>query len=155
YISGPITDRIRFSLAAYEHKSDGYFKFLAPLTGHPEAIEQTSVRAKLQADITDDLSATLSYNYGLSSDPRGIFFTTYDHRPAFLPPAGPPGTVAFNYDTLLRGITNEYNLKLAWKTPIGTLTSYSGYALRRSDEHYDFDGTYQDLASSIFRFREP
>jgi iron complex outermembrane receptor protein len=69
YISGPITDRVRYSVAGYYRKTDGYNKQL-DATGQVVSdkltpLSQASVRAKVEADITDKLTGTFAYNYGL------------------------------------------------------------------------------------------
>lgn len=153
YISGPISDTVRYSLAGYYRESDGYITFApGPRSGDAAPLRQGSFRAKLQWDVTEDLTATFGYNYGLSDDGRGILFTTQDRRPAFLGPAAPLGQVAYNYNNINKGTVNEYTLTVVYDTSFGTISSYSGYAQRKSAQEFDFDGSYQDLSSSVFRF---
>jgi len=166
FLSGPISDRFRFSIAAYARDTHGYLQFSpkpstagpTPSSDNAAPIKQQSFRAKLEADLTEKLSATLAYNYGLSADPRGNLFTPRDHtRPA--DPAPPLRAtdrlqMSYNYETLNLVRVQEPTLKLEWKTAIGTLTSYTGYARRKTDQDFDTDGTYTDITSSQNRYQE-
>lgn len=162
YVSGPLSESIRFSIAGYFRRGDGYLGLADPAVyalnpndptitarGDAAPIKQRSVRTKLQADVTETLTATLAYNYAFSEDTRGLMFTTYDHRPSYLPPAPPRDQVAFNYDVSQPAQTNEGTLTLTWKTGIGTLSSYSGYTHVGVPQAFDFDGTYSDLSSVV------
>jgi iron complex outermembrane receptor protein len=153
YISGPITDKIRFMAAGSFRDSDGWIK-MAPdplnpaVTGGDAApIVQHSVRTKLEADITDNLKATLAGNYALTSDATGDILTPFAYVPSYLPPsfrATKFGEGSYNYFNEISVATNEGTLTLEYKTPIGTLTSYSGYSYKRFRVAFDFDGTYVD-----------
>ncbi|MFC4594533.1 TonB-dependent receptor [Sphingobium tyrosinilyticum] len=158
YISGPLTDWLRFGLAGYLRKTDGYLDFAEPTrSGNAAPIKQQSIRSKVQADLASNFTATLGFNYGLSSDPRGNLFTPRDHitpATALLPRATDPMEMSYNYRTANRAKVYEGTLKLEWNTDIGTLTSYSGYARRNSRQDFDTDGTYADIASSENSYRE-
>jgi iron complex outermembrane receptor protein len=163
YISGPISDRLRYSLSAYVRKTPGYYDLLnvqGQKIGDATPIHNYSARAKLQADITDDFKATLAYNFNELMDGRGSMFGIESGRgslTALLPPkAGrlyEPRTFA-GIGTRQLTITNEGTLTLAWTTPIGTLTSYSGYAYRRIRGDFDFDGFPVQLSSNGTRYIE-
>ncbi|CAN7272281.1 TonB-dependent receptor [Phenylobacterium sp. LjRoot225] len=150
YISGPISDRLRFSLAGYTRDSDGYIKKADPANtsqtkGHAAPIDQRSVRFKLEGDVTSKLVATLGLNYSAVNDPRGILFSGFDHVPPTIPAsvrAPRFGTAAFNGVNRNLVITQETTLKLAYDTPIGTLTSYTGFQHRHNKSAFDTDGTY-------------
>lgn len=161
YLSGPLSDMFSFSIAGYYRESDGHLEFADPAVFAPNPsspamptssnaapIEQRSVRTKLQAQFSDSFTATLAYNYGYSDVINGNLYTTYSHRPTFLPAAPPTGQVAYNYDTVQRAESNGVTLKLEWETGIGTLTSYSGYLEIENPLRFDFDGTYADLTYS-------
>jgi iron complex outermembrane receptor protein len=162
YISGPINDRIRYSLAAYGRKSDGYNKQLDTsgnvISDKLTPTDQVSIRTKLEADVTDKLTATLAYNYGLSSDARGVLFTVYQYPTAALPKpparATQPYTGMANSPPEAMGMVNEGTVKLAYQTPIGTLTSYTGYAHRINKLAFDFDGSYVDYIRSYQKYAE-
>lgn len=159
YVSGPFSDSVRFGVAAYAHDTDGYIKLSDPnvIGGKTNIdaarIKQQSVRAKLEADVTENLELTLAYNYGLSSDPRGSLFTPFDHVPASHP--SPPSLavgqdlVSFNYQTESRATTNEGTARLAVDSGFGKILLYGGYARREIDQAYDFDGTYTDLGTTV------
>jgi iron complex outermembrane receptor protein len=168
YFSSPITDKLAFSVAAYWRKSDGWLDFADPATHAPAGVnpaampdaddpaplEQRSVRTKLRANITDNLTATLAYNYGYSNSVNGNLYSTYEYRPATLPPAPKFGEVAYNYDTKQLAKTDEVRLKVEWLTDIGTLTSYTGYTRIVNPLQFDFDGTYADLSSTTSNFKQ-
>jgi iron complex outermembrane receptor protein len=151
YISGPISDRVRFAVAAYGRKSDGYIKALdatGKVAGDAAPQRQASIRTKLEFEVTDKLTATLGYNYGLSRDARGQIFTVMQYSFA-VPPAPPrasqPNTASTNRWSDLLGITNEGTLKLVYRTSVGDLTSYTGVAERKTKGAFDFDGSFADL----------
>ncbi len=159
YISGPITDRIRFSLAGYGRKSDGYYDLLDATgreKGDAAPTASYSVRTKLQADVTDDLTVTLAYNFTQLEDPRGVLFNVEKYRSAALPPKVgqlyDPRTFATNRDSAQFNIVDEGTVTVIYKTPIGTISSYTGGAHRRIKQVFDFDGSYLDLSFSNVRF---
>jgi iron complex outermembrane receptor protein len=163
YISGPITDRLRYSLSAYGRKTDGYYDLLnaqGQKIGNATPIHNYSARAKLQADVTDDFKVTLAYNFNELMDGRGSMFGIESGRgslTALLPPAQgrlyQPRTFA-GIGTRQLTITNEGTLTMAWTTPIGTLTSYTGYAYRRITGNFDFDGFPVQISTSGTRYIE-
>lgn len=158
YVSGPITDRIRFSLAGYTRDSDGYIKKADPTrpgqtNGDAAPIDQRSVRFKLQGDVTSDLTATLGLNYSAINDVRGVLFSGFDHVPPTFPLASRAprfGTAAFNGDNRNLVITQEATLTLAYNSPIGQLTSRTGFAHRRNKSAFDPDGTFVNAVYSWF-----
>ncbi|CAN7492389.1 TonB-dependent receptor [Phenylobacterium sp. LjRoot219] len=150
YVSGPISEQMRFSLAGYTRDSDGYIKKADPANpgqtkGDAAPIDQRSVRFKLQGDITDDLQATLGLNYNTMNDTRGILFSGFEHVPPTIPLAvrAPGfGTAAFNGVNRNLVITQEGTLTVRWNSDIGTLTSYTGFAHRKNKSAFDPDGTF-------------
>ena len=164
YVSGPVSNSVRFGLAGYYRQSDSYIKLISrtvpgEFAGPAAPIRQASVRGKLEVDLAENLTATLGYNFVHVDDPRANLYSTFELRPATIggqPFPGPPisitepGTAATNLPT--RGPTEAHQgtLKLAWDLGIGTLTSYTGYSKSVSDYNYDTDGTYLDLSSSKF-----
>ena len=152
YVSGPVTDQIRFSLAGYTRDSDGYIKKADPAhpgqtDGDAAPIDQRSVRFKLQGDVTSDLTATLGLNYSAINDVRGVLFSGFGHVPASIPlsvRAPEFGTAAFNRDNRNLVITQEATMTVAYNTPFGALTSHTGFAHRRNKSAFDPDGTFLD-----------
>jgi iron complex outermembrane receptor protein len=160
YVSGPITDRIRFSLAGFARNSDGYYDLLNSVgqkIGHAAPIESYSIRAKLQIDLTDKLTAMLAYNYTELQDPRGLMFTLESLRSAAVPPKVgrlyEPRTFATNhngneqFDQL-----HQPTLTLTYDTPIGKLTSYTGTTHSNVKQLFDVDGSYADLNYQNVRY---
>jgi iron complex outermembrane receptor protein len=157
YLSAPLSDKVGFIVAGTYRNSDGWIGLSDPANnqrtrGHANPIKQRALRAKLKAELTDNLKATLAYNYSLASDPSGLLFTPFEQVSPLLPNdnrrAVKFGTASSNYKQIASGEVNEGTLKIEWQTPIGTLTSYSGYAKRHFTTYFDFDGTYADLTFS-------
>jgi len=163
YLSGPITDRLRFSVSGYDRSSDGYIKLADPTVvggtrGDAAPMRQRSLRVKLEADPVDALTATLAYNYGLSDDPRGNLFTPLAHLGATV--AAPPLRAtgyrirSYNYEDVNLSTTHETTAKLVYRTPVGELSSYTGYGRRTFDAFFDLDGTFADTGYSRQRYIE-
>jgi iron complex outermembrane recepter protein len=157
YVSAPLSEKVGFIVAGSYRNSDGWIGLSDPANnlrtkGHANPIKQRALRSKLKAELSDDLRVTLAYNYGLSSDPSGILFTPFEHILPSVPGgnqrAARFGTASYNQKTLAASKTNEVTLKIEFDTPIGTLTSYTGYAKRAHRVAFDFDGTYSDLTFS-------
>lgn len=155
YISGPLADTIRLGVAAYGRRSDGYNRRLDAAgndIGNATPERQTSIRAKLEADLTSALTATLGYNYGLSQDPRPLTFAQFANTPASIPPSPPrasqPYEVSGNRPLISKARTHEGTLRLALDVGVGTLSSYTSYAKRTVAFEFDFDGSYVDLNGS-------
>lgn len=154
YVSGPISDTVRASLAAYLRDGDGYIKYVdragtGATSGHAAPFRQESIRGKVEVDLTDKLTGTFALNYGLSADPRGLLFTVYRAGGSVSPARPKPpfsaseqNTASPSFPTSDIAIVKEGTMKFAWKSDIGTLTSYTGYAHRNTKYDYDFDGTY-------------
>lgn len=158
YVSGPLSDNVRVLVAGAMRESDGHIKMTDPFdvsrTDGPAApVQQRSLRTKLEWDVTPDLRATFAYNYAYSSDATGVLFTTFAYQPATLPAgnnrANRFGTASYNHDSTTSTETHEGTMKLEWTTPLGVLTSYTGYADRHHEVDFDFDGTYVDSVYGI------
>lgn len=155
YISGPLSDRIRYSVAGYARNTDGYYDSLdnqGNVIGHAAPIRSISVRAKIEADVTDSLNMTLGANYTNYSDPRGLLFVV-ERYPLSLLPAAParatrPRTWTGNRVTEQDSTIKELTLTTIWKTALGDLTSYTGYARRDIDSQFDFDASFSDISFS-------
>lgn len=155
YVSGPITDGLSFSAAAYRRWSDGYIKLSNPTTiggptvGDASPRDQRSARLKLAWDPTENLKITLGYNYALNSDNRGNLYTPTAYAPPSVgtPPnySADPKQKSYNGANINKGVSNEYTLTASLDTSFGTLTSYTGVARRDYDLLFDFDGSYSDL----------
>lgn len=157
YISGPISEQVRFSAAGAVRESDGHIRLTDPTDvtrtdGDAAPVEQRSLRTKLEVDLSENLQATLGYNYAFASDATGVLFTPLNYIPAFLPGgnlrANRLGTASYNYGSEVSTETSEGTLKLRLTTPIGVFTSYTSQARRAHELDYDFDGTYADLTYS-------
>jgi iron complex outermembrane receptor protein len=153
FLAGPISDGLRFSLAGNYRYTPGYFKKVSPTTigeyiGDVGKMEQKGLTAKLEYDLTSNLTATLSYKYAFNQDDRVNYYSVYGHiNTAILPP--PPsratvyGTVAFYGPTYQFANRNEGDLKVVWKTGIGTLTSLTAYDFEHQQSAFDFASTYR------------
>jgi iron complex outermembrane receptor protein len=173
YLSGPITDRLGFSIAAAVRNSDGYDKWIGPtgaeINGRLAPQRQVTLRTKLQLEVTDWLTATAAYNYADSSDPRGDIFQFYAHTGSYFCVLNCFSVASMNRSTGAyegspdeRPITdvrlNEGTLKLEAQTPYGKLTSNTGFAHRGTTLDFDFDeswiaalDSYQYYAQDTFQ----
>lgn len=163
YISGPINDRIRYSVAGYKRDMEGYIELSDPErvgrgTGKFVPLEQEALRTKLEMDITESLTATLAYNYVYADDSRGMLFTPFDNVSPSVPE--PPARAvkrdmtSYNSKTTRPVTQNQYTLKLQWILPFGSLTSYTGHSSTIAENFYDTDGTYAQNSRTINRFDE-
>jgi iron complex outermembrane receptor protein len=178
-ISGPLTDKIGFSLAGTLRHTDGYYKIASRTTpgqfsGRGLGLEQESIRAKLKFDLTDSLTATLGYNFIHASDPRGVVFTPIENVAASyvtvsgVPVPGFVGVPVPGRSTRPTGLgevagdafeldyrQNEGSLKLELDTGIGKLRSITGYSLAKLRTVFDFGGSYvpDSYSPSLFRDR--
>ncbi|MBV1686138.1 TonB-dependent receptor [Novosphingobium sp. G106] len=161
YLSGPVTDKIRFSLSAYNRESDGYYKQLdstGRVVGNAAPIKQRSARAKLAFDLGENTTATIGANYALASDPRGVIFTVFDHASPLLPApparAAQPRTASGTIPSVQRVKLGEGTFKLEHSAGSGKITSYTGYAVRKTKSAYDFDSSPADLIISTADFTQ-
>jgi iron complex outermembrane receptor protein len=93
-------------------------------------------------------------------------YTLFQHvRPTFAgvsvfpiprspPRASAPRTGSFTTPPKALGLVNEGTVKLAYETPYGALTSYTGYAHRINKINFDFDGSIPDYTRSTGKFHE-
>lgn len=154
YISGPLTDNMRYSIAASDTRTDGWIDLVDPnqvgkSIGDAAPLEEQTVRAKLAVDFSPGVTATFGYNYFHSDKVLGLLFSPFEYRPSFYPPppVSPvkPGQAAYNRKTINPFDLHQGRLKLEFETPIGTLTSYTGYDYSTQEQTFDFDGSYADL----------
>ena len=155
FISGPVTNGIRLSLAGYAHAGDGYYALLdanGNRIGNAAPPHTYSIRAKAAVDLAPNLTATVGYNYLDFRDDRGAMFNNESARSAALPAQVgmlyQPRTFATNHYTLTQTVMNEGTGKIVWGTSIGTLTSYT---YRKYKGDFDFDGSYADYSFSYVR----
>lgn len=151
YISGPVSDKIGFSLAGTYRKTDGYYKKVSltdptQTKGRALGLEQESIRAKVKADLTENFRATIGYNYTRANDPRGVFFTPTENLTAGFNARnlGEVAGDAFALDFK----QHEGSLKLELDTGIGTLRSVTGYQHSTLATTYDSDGRYSRAGSA-------
>lgn len=144
YLSGPINDTVAFSIAGYTRENDGYIKDID--SGKNVApFRNDSIRTKLRIEPSEDFSLTLAYNYAYVSDSRGLVYNIYRNPSPALP--APPAratdrnTASLNFNPENGAKMHEATITTAVNTGIGTLTSYTGYAVRHSYTIYDFDGS--------------
>lgn len=169
YLSGPINDRLRFSVAEASRISDGYNEQIGR-SGNKQSdrltpIKQITVRTKLEWEATDWLTATAAYNYADSADPRSNLFQYYANvAPQFcifqcyntsdLNRSTAPYTASPDMKPKAEAIMNEGTLKLVAQTPIGDLTSNTGYAHRHTLLYFDFDESFAPLFDSRQRYQQ-
>jgi iron complex outermembrane receptor protein len=147
YLSGPLVPTLTASIAAYTRQNDGYIRDIAGF--HPGRFSNTSVRAKLKFDPVDWASFTLGYNYSLIDDPRGSVYVEYDQLPPGFVGTSERDKSSLNQVPTARTETNQYRLTAAFKTPLGELTSRTGYGEAYLYNAYDFDGQPKPLLSAV------
>ena len=158
YVAGPITDWLRFSVAGYARKGDGYIKRLDAAgnrIGNMVPVEQYSARVKLEADVTKDFRATLGLNYSETDDGRGLLFTYRDHEAPSIGPKPPRADGLYeasgDFPHKVQGIVREATVKLEYDTPIGMLTSYTGFTYMPHRYVFEFDGSWATSSSDTDR----
>jgi iron complex outermembrane receptor protein len=164
YLAGPINDRVRFSVSAHGRLGDGWIRLINPNVvgeyGDPAApIKEASLRFKLEADLTSNLTALVAMNYGYTENYSANLLTYVDHVSPSLPkpplrPVGFDAGAAYNRAERLTGENYEPTLTLTYKTPIGTLRSYTGYSSRIVQNEFDTDGSYVDLTYGTVKYDE-
>lgn len=161
FVSGPISNSVRYSLALFGRKSDGYYDSLdangVKINDKAAPMHTLSARAKVEIDLTQNFMATLGYNFTEFEDMRGGMFTVENNR-AFLPAKVgrlyDRRTFATNRYSLTRTRISEPTLKLELSTGIGKLTSYTSQAKRRFIHDFDFDASWADSSFSFGRYQE-
>lgn len=141
FISGPITDELRFSVAGSYYKSDGYYKHLdenGEVDGNAAPIHSYSVRSKVEIEPSSGFRATLGYNFVEHSDARGSMFSAVEF--SRFGQNSEIGTNSSNNPNIQRIKVWEPTLKLEIETEIGKITSYTAYADRYFKSRFDFDG---------------
>lgn len=155
YLSGPLAKGVRFSISAYDRKGDGYYKLqdvTGKVVGNAAPVHQQSFRGKLEVELGEKTTVTLGANYSLASDPRSSLFTVLQYPSSVIPPpparADQPYTASFNYPTASRASVTEGTAKIVHEAGFGTITSYTGYAERKTFMSYDFDASYNTVLHS-------
>jgi iron complex outermembrane receptor protein len=154
YVSAPINDAMGFNLALYNRESDGWYRRVSPQgvdLGPSTPIRQQSARAKFQVRPNDDFTVTLGYNYSDVLDATGDTFNVYRYSP-LPPPIFRPGTettTSWTFRPDNEQQTNEFTLVADYQTPIGDLTSHTGYSRANAILNYDFDGVQADIFHGV------
>jgi iron complex outermembrane receptor protein len=160
YVAGPIMDGLYYSIAAYDHENHGYLRDVGTKSnpalndGYWSApFTSRSLRTKLEWDATPDVTVTLGYNYTYVNDPRsGTWVMIAQLTPSFVPTRDTSerdtssNTIGGNQWPVT---VNEGQLSVKWKTPLGTLSSYTGYTDKRYNLKYDPDGLKADLNTTV------
>lgn len=159
HVSGPFSDRLRGRLAARYREIDGHLHNGRLSTEDPER-EETTVRAWLELDVTDSVTASMKAEHGeFDVLGRQIEITTE------LPAAAGPFT-GLTYSQILRALgqdasvlnntadfvrssngdfsdneSDEYVLQIDWQIGQNTLTSITAYSTYEFDELCDCDFT--------------
>jgi len=160
YVAGPLSDRVGIALSGYWRKTDGYYKkasrtVVGETDGYTFGLEQASIRAKLNFNLTDSFRVKLGYAYTLSHDPRGVFFTQTENA-STTDPRNPStrGITAYNYHPKIDAEQHEGSVTLELDTGIGTLKSLTAYSQVTNRTEYDFDGTYVNGSYSASKNRD-
>lgn len=155
YVAGPLSETIGISASGYMRRSDGYMKLASRTTpgkssGGAIPIDQDAFRVKLRANLGESLTATLLYSYTRVADSRSNVYSPienvpsnpYATRPGGLTRPTELGTYAYDIGNVMETKQHEGGLTLEWDTGIGTLKSVTAYSDVKTDNRFDFDGTY-------------
>ena len=167
--SGPLSDSVRARVSARWQDSDGWFKNAAP--GGKAAFQDRfiGVRAQLEGDLTESLTARFSLTYDKTPNERA---GTYKAVPAYYV-NGQPAKLPANVDAYGTGPGNDFtgfrdpnlngpngtfnnvghfaNEKLSptlyvdWRIGTATITSITNYTHFKFDYNEDCDGSPVDL----------
>ena len=160
-VSGPITDKIGFSLAALYGDYQGNIKNVFNDTW-TDGYHRVGLRGKLVFDLTDDLKLTLGGDYvhandDCCADVLGTYLPTAQYTKVFLPSIAPvvPGPTNMQIDNDLSPATIDTNTgtsaQLDWNVDGYTVTSIS--AFRRwynyQQRDGDFHASYANYVASL------
>lgn len=157
YISGPIVaDWLKGSLSLYSRTNDGYISDPYLPGRHMAPFKNRALRARLEIGPVDWAKVTLGYNRSRVEDPRGLTVMIHDHFPAgFIGPMTAQRDVTgVQFPTKNPSDVSEYTATILVTTPIGTLTSRTGYSERDTVNIYDFDGQQNSIVHSKSRFTQ-
>jgi iron complex outermembrane receptor protein len=164
YLSGPVADGLYYSIAAYDHENHGYVRDVGTKSkpylddGYwSTPFTSRSLRTKLEWDVTSDLTATLGYNYTHVDDPRTGTWVMVAQLPSYFDPnrdTSKRDTSSLNYQNEWPVTVNEGQLTLKWKSPIGVLSSYTGYSDKSYKFKYDVDGTKLDISTTVNPYQD-
>ena len=154
--SGPITDRVAFSLSGNYNERDGYFKNLAD--GHSiNDRDRWDVRGQLLFNATDNLSFRLIGDYSkidelccgvvnLQNGPTGAAVVAVGGNVYTGSPYDRRGY--FNKDPYNKVDNNGVSLQIDWKNGSFTLSSITAKRNQKSIFDYDADFTSADLLTT-------
>jgi iron complex outermembrane recepter protein len=154
YVAGPLNDTVGISLAGNIRRSDGYYRKISrTVAGETSCcavpIKQDAFRAKFKLSPTENFRATLAYSYTRISDSSSNVYPPLYNVPTstgalagarFRPTR--LGEVAYDLEARQETKQHEVGLTLELDTGIGKLKSITGYADTKTDNRFDFDGTY-------------
>ena len=104
-IGGPLSDRIRARLSGRWERNDGWFENRAP--GGKDTFENRfyGIRAQIEADVTDELTARMSISYDTSPRYRAGIYKT---RNAYIDASGQPAPLPADLDAYGTGPGNDF-----------------------------------------------
>ena len=158
-VSGPLTDALRFRVAARYNDSDGYMNNNQTGKGFPN-LKERQIRGILAYDVTDNLAVNLKGEYDHYRR-GGLPEETADESPAASGPfagltyaqilvaLGQPTSVLDNVGNWQGSFTNGYSVNRAkefvltakWNLDPITFTSISGYSGYKYRDLFDADFT--------------
>lgn len=127
HISGPITDGLQYSLSAYD--ASRYYPITNEYYGTKASQHDWGLRGKLLWNITDDISAKLTYHHG-TVDQKGFNFVYLYLTPG----ADLIGVPLLNQALMLGPITPSWN-NLSYSSPVTT----AGHRHDDNDGQFDLN----------------
>jgi iron complex outermembrane recepter protein len=141
FVTGPITDKLAFSLAGEIHNNDGYYHDI--VNGKPTGgLDSHLFRGKLLFQPTDNLKVTLTGYISGREDGSAQGFPLNGNTVALKVPGAIVPTKIYDIAANLSGSdTRSYgtNLNAQWDLEMGTFTSISAYSRWETQNNTDGD----------------
>jgi iron complex outermembrane receptor protein len=165
YVTTGLSDKVAADFAINYTKSNGWVKNIANGDTHVGRNHDTTLRAGVNFEVSDNFSALVRYSHESKSDPSPTLQSAYilngEAACARCSNAGSITATRFGEiaaDEPLKYVfsSDAYQLTLNWDVGFADLTSYTQYRRDRGNQHYSLDYTnttatpaFQGLALSI------
>ncbi len=147
YLNVPVSDKVAFNLAGYEHTNDGYTRNVA-LNKRSSYTKSRGLRGKLLVEPSEELRIILSGSHVYQSDNTAYSYVPINNNTPFrttqaaaIGNSGNKSLISLNIDPVNKLNFTTANLKADWSADWGTLTSISSYTYTKYPFTTDLDGT--------------
>nr|WP_314437238.1 TonB-dependent receptor [uncultured Brevundimonas sp.] len=149
YVTGPLTDRLAFSLAALAYEDDGYVRDL--VSGGRTGDKTTyAMRGKLLFDLTDTTRAVLTINAAQQYDSAPVAPTPINGNTrgqASTPLADQPWETALSFDPYSNVRQQGVSLRVTSEFDAVDLEVTASHQANRLDQLSDSDASVADISS--------